>query len=94
MRGRRQPLSAYRADAGAPERRRGDVGGRTYGTRMIECGSCGTDALVLDRSGAGEHDDDLVVLCAECAPGEITATLTAELLAAPALEKSAHARAA
>ncbi|MWV49328.1 hypothetical protein GRS96_08565 [Rathayibacter sp. VKM Ac-2803] len=60
---------------------------------MIECGSCGTDSLVLDRSGASDLDD-LVVLCAECAPGEITGALEAALLSAPVLEKSAHARAA
>ncbi|WKK73423.1 hypothetical protein Q0F99_14480 [Rathayibacter oskolensis] len=66
---------------------------------MIECGSCGTDALVLDRSGAGDADD-LVVLCAECAPGELTGALEAALLdgailvEAVPLEKSAHARAA
>ncbi|QHC58105.1 hypothetical protein [Rathayibacter sp. VKM Ac-2760] len=76
---------------------------------MIECGSCGTDAVVLDRSGGDDPEEDLVVLCAECAPGEITAMLEAALLdtalsdtalsdtAAPdaaVLERSAHARAA
>ena len=74
---------------------------------MIECGSCGTDAVVLDRSGGtdpeGEPTEELVVLCAECAPDEITAALEAALLdgstrgaALPeaALERSAHARAA
>ncbi|MCJ1672277.1 hypothetical protein MT355_03320 [Rathayibacter sp. VKM Ac-2929] len=74
---------------------------------MIECGSCGTDAVVLDRSGGedseGVSSEELVVLCAECAPGEITAALEAALfdgagregaLPAAALEKAAHARAA
>ncbi|NQX15989.1 hypothetical protein [Rathayibacter sp. VKM Ac-2857] len=74
---------------------------------MIECGSCGTDAVVLDRSGGADHEgmssEELVVLCAECAPGEITAALEAALLdeavledalPAAALEKAAHARAA
>ncbi|KQQ04001.1 MULTISPECIES: hypothetical protein [unclassified Rathayibacter] len=66
---------------------------------MIECGSCGTDSLVLDRSGAGDVDD-LVVLCADCAPGELTGVIEAALLSTPMLEaavpleKSAHARAA
>ena len=74
---------------------------------MIECGSCGTDAVVLDRSGGADPEwmrsEELVVLCAECAPDEITAALEAALLdgstrgaALPeaALERSAHARAA
>ncbi|MCJ1685139.1 MULTISPECIES: hypothetical protein [unclassified Rathayibacter] len=71
---------------------------------MIECGSCGTDAVVLDRSGGedseGVSSEELVVLCAECAPDEITALLEAVLLEgangidAVPLAKSAHARAA
>ncbi|NRG41736.1 hypothetical protein HRK28_12515 [Rathayibacter sp. VKM Ac-2835] len=71
---------------------------------MIECGSCGTDAVVLDRSGGtdpeGVGSEELVVVCAECAPGEITAALEAALLdgaqhtEAVPLSKSAHARAA
>ena len=71
---------------------------------MIECGSCGTDAVVLDRSGGadpeGVSSEELVVLCAECAPDEITALLEAALLDGPSrteavpLSKSAHARAA
>ncbi|NQX06405.1 hypothetical protein HQQ82_16470 [Rathayibacter sp. VKM Ac-2856] len=71
---------------------------------MIECGSCGTDAVVLDRSGGtdpeGAPTEELVVLCAECAPDEITAALEAALLdSAPLIEsaplaRSAHARAA
>jgi hypothetical protein len=71
---------------------------------MIECASCGTDAVVLDRSGGADSEgvssEELVVLCAECAPGEITAALEATLLdgasrtEAVPLRKSAHARAA
>jgi hypothetical protein len=72
-----------------------DVGARTYGTRMIECTSCGTDAVVLDRSGADEaFPEDLAVLCAECTPGEITEALAATLLAESPGLRSEHARAA
>jgi hypothetical protein len=63
---------------------------------MIECASCGTDAVVLDRSGAGTDAsaEDLMVLCAECAPGEITDVITAALLAESSGLRSEHARAA
>jgi hypothetical protein len=65
---------------------------------MIECASCGTVAVVLDRSGAWDLDDELVVVCAECAPDEVSSVLESTLFAAtpaaPALARSAHARAA
>ncbi|KQQ19357.1 hypothetical protein C1I63_17080 [Rathayibacter caricis DSM 15933] len=62
---------------------------------MIECSSCGTDAVVLDRSGADEaFPEDLMVLCADCTPGEITEVLAARFLADPARLRSEHARAA
>ena len=62
---------------------------------MIECASCGTDAVVLDRSGADESSpEDLVVLCAECAPGEITEVLAAAMLTESPGLRSEHARAA
>ncbi|PPH35249.1 hypothetical protein C5C86_16840 [Rathayibacter sp. AY1E4] len=59
---------------------------------MIECALCGTDAVVLDRSGGRATEEELVVLCADCTPGEITQALEAGLLE-PA-RRSAHARAA
>lgn len=62
---------------------------------MIECSSCGTDAVVLDRSGAAESTpEDLVVACAECSPGEITEVVAASLLAESTGLRSEHARAA
>ncbi|PPG66625.1 hypothetical protein C5C31_05730 [Rathayibacter rathayi] len=69
----------------------GDVGGRTYGTRMIECVLCGTDATVLDRSGSHDTEPELVVLCADCTPSEVTEALETALLE-PA--HRSHARAA
>jgi hypothetical protein len=60
---------------------------------MIECGLCGTDAVVLDRSGGRDTEEQLVVLCADCSPGELTETLEGALLLEPA-PRSAHARAA
>lgn len=60
---------------------------------MIECASCGTVAVVLDRSGASDADEELVVVCAECAPDEISSVLETDLLEL-ALARSAHARAA
>ncbi|PPG01018.1 hypothetical protein C5C27_16470 [Rathayibacter sp. AY2B7] len=64
---------------------------------MIECALCGTDAVVLDRSGGRDAEEELVVLCADCTPGEITEALEAALLDPALLEpagRSAHARAA
>ncbi|PPI11869.1 hypothetical protein C5D07_13710 [Rathayibacter tritici] len=59
---------------------------------MIECLFCGADATVLDRSGGHDTEEALVVLCADCTPDEITASLEAALLE-PA-RRSTHARAA
>lgn len=59
---------------------------------MIECAACGTDAIVLDRSGGRDLEEELVVLCAECTAGEITGALEPTLLEPP--RRNAHARAA
>lgn len=55
---------------------------------MIECASCGTVAVVLDRSGASDVDDELVVVCAECAPDEVSAVLEASLLESARVEST------
>ncbi|QHC55000.1 hypothetical protein [Rathayibacter tanaceti] len=55
---------------------------------MIECALCGTDAVVLDRSGGRDTEEELVVLCTDCTPGEITEALESTLLESTLIEST------